>query len=84
LIFGIFIFFNYLYYIIIFIYFIDILDVLESSKPYKIDIKETKKVLLLRHADKEKKFEISFVSNGSVPIREFLIWKEKMEQVHFQ
>ena len=57
---------------------------MESAKPYKIDIKETKKVLLLKHADKEKKFEISFVSNGSVAIREFLNWQEKMEEVLFQ
>lgn len=57
------------------------LDVLEGSKSYKIDIKETKKVLLLRHADKEKKFEISFVSNGSLDIREFVIWRDKINQV---
>lgn len=60
------------------------LDVLEGSKSYKIDIKETKKVLLLKHADKEKKFEISFVSNGRLESREFANWQEKINQVLFK
>lgn len=54
---------------------------LESQKSYKIDIKDTKKVLLLKHADKEKKFEISFVSNGRLETKEFVNWQDKMEQV---
>ena len=63
------------------IYFLKKLDVVENPKAYKIDIKETKKVLFLRHADKDKKFEISFVSNGRLENSEFVNWLDKMELV---
>lgn len=54
---------------------------MENNKTYKIDIKETKKVLLVKYADKEKKFEINFVSNAQLESLEFANWQEKMEKV---
>lgn len=51
---------------------------LETNEPYKIEERETKKVLLLKHADRERKFKINFVSNSKFGTDEFCNWIEKM------
>ena len=58
----------------------EIIGVAEEEEPYKLETKMTKKTLILKHAHKEKKFRMSFVSNGDFQESEFILWVHNMEQ----
>lgn len=52
----------------------------DNGEPYKIGDNTYYKWFIASHADNERKFNFSFISNGPVTEKEFLVWKSRMER----
>ena len=54
------------------------------KKSYKIDDKDTDKILILKHGMKERPMKMCFVSNSEFTGAEFTKWINRMQRVNCQ
>ena len=59
------------------------IDVRDYKSYYKLDQRETNKVLYLQFGKKQWQFKMIFVSNSEFVRNEFINWKNKMKEVSF-
>lgn len=52
----------------------------DNGEPYKIGDNTYYKWFIASHADNDRKFNFSFISNGAITEKEFLVWKSRMER----